>query len=169
MSEEKYSLISLDEIDHEILNLLVKNARSPSRTITDILNKKKIKISDRAVRKRITRLEKGGAIKGYHAQLNYDKVNLPFPRLIMVRFKPSENYRERTGALVQALAKSRFISNVIYVLGEYDLICVGHYATREQASIENVTFRQEFHDIIREYNAYDCTLIKEEMNGHVLT
>lgn len=163
------SAVSVDNIDHEILDLLVKNARSPSKAITDTLNKKKIVISDRAVRKRITRLEKSGAIRGYHAQLDFDKVGLPISRVMLIKFKPVQDYRERAGAFVQALMKSKFISHVSYVLGEYNLVCMAHYASRDQATFENVSFQHNFHDIIREYTAYDCQTIKLSMTGHHLT
>ena len=158
--------ISLDKVDHEIIDHLVRNARTPSKTITDALNKKGITISDRAVRKRIARLEKSGAIKGYHAQLDFDTVGLPISRVMLIKFKPVENYRERAQDFVKAVSKSKFVTHVAYVLGEYNLICMAHYASREQATDENVAFQHNFHDIIREYLVYDCQTIKQSQVGH---
>ncbi len=162
------SSVSLDEVDHEILDLLVKNARAPSKNITHSVNEKNIKISDRAVRKRINRLEKSGAILGYRAQLDYDKVELPFPRLIMIKFKTAKDFRERAGDFISSLKNNKFISSVAYVLGEYDVICMGHYSSREQATSENVAFQEKFHDIILQYNSYDCQVIKELATSHEL-
>ena len=161
--------ISLDKIDHELIDVLVRNARAPSNVITDTLNKRKIVISDRAVRKRITRLEKSGVIKRYHAQVDFEKVGLPFPRVIFVKFKAADNFREKSHAFIRAITNSEFVSHVAYVLGEYNIVFMAHYPSREVATSENVALQDEFHAVIGEYLAFDCQTIKQSMIGHRIT
>ena len=55
----------LDEIDNQIINLLVADARLTYSEIGD-----KVGISRVAVKKRVAALEEQGIIKGYHADVN---------------------------------------------------------------------------------------------------
>ncbi len=67
MSEDSWS--NLDKIDQKIIEILNKNARTPSKEIALELRKTGEDVSDRTIRKRIERLEKSGIIKGYKAVL----------------------------------------------------------------------------------------------------
>lgn len=67
MSEDSWS--NLDKIDQKIIEILNKNARTPSKEIALELRKVGEDVSDRTIRKRIERLEKSGIIKGYKAVL----------------------------------------------------------------------------------------------------
>ena len=55
----------LDEIDNQIINLLITDARLTYSEIGD-----KVGISRVAVKKRVAALEEQGIIKGYHADVN---------------------------------------------------------------------------------------------------
>ena len=55
----------LDEIDNQIINLLIADARLTYSEIGD-----KVGISRVAVKKRVAALEEQGIIKGYHADVN---------------------------------------------------------------------------------------------------
>ncbi len=61
---------NLDKIDQKIIEILNKNARTPSKEIASELRKTGHDVSDRTIRKRIERLEKSGIIKGYKAVLS---------------------------------------------------------------------------------------------------
>ncbi len=61
----------MDEKDLKIINLLVSNARIPKTRIAKELN-----VTEAAVRKRISNLEKREEILGYKAIINYKKVGL---------------------------------------------------------------------------------------------
>jgi len=67
MSEGSWS--NLDKVDQKIIEILNKNARTPSKEIASELRKSGHDVSDRTIRKRIERLEKSGIIKGYKAVL----------------------------------------------------------------------------------------------------
>jgi DNA-binding Lrp family transcriptional regulator len=49
---------TLDEVDQKIINVLNKNARTPSKEIASELRNFGVDVSDRTIRKRIERLEK---------------------------------------------------------------------------------------------------------------
>lgn len=61
----------MDEKDLKIINLLVSNARIPKTKIAKEMN-----VTEAAVRKRISNLEKREEILGYKAIVNYKKVGL---------------------------------------------------------------------------------------------
>ncbi|MBO8181080.1 MAG: Lrp/AsnC family transcriptional regulator [Archaeoglobus sp.] len=61
----------MDEKDLKIINLLVSNARIPKTKIAKEMN-----VTEAAVRKRISNLEKREEILGYKAIINYKKVGL---------------------------------------------------------------------------------------------
>ena len=67
MSDNAWS--NLDKVDQKIIEILNKNARTPSKEIALELRKSGHDVSDRTIRKRIERLEKSGIIKGYRAVL----------------------------------------------------------------------------------------------------
>ena len=67
MSNDAWS--NLDKVDQKIIEILNKNARTPSKEIATELRKSGHDVSDRTIRKRIERLEKSGIIKGYKAVL----------------------------------------------------------------------------------------------------
>ncbi len=68
MSADEWT--NLDKIDQKIIEILNKNARTPSKEIASELRKTGSDVSDRTIRKRIERLEKSGIIKGYKAVLS---------------------------------------------------------------------------------------------------
>ncbi len=65
--------IRLDEVDKQILDILIDNARTP---YTDIA--KSLIISPGTVHVRVKKMEDAGVIKGSSLVLNYDKLGYPF-------------------------------------------------------------------------------------------
>ncbi len=61
----------MDEKDAKIVSLLMKNARIPKTKIAEELN-----VTETAIRKRISKLEKSGIILGYKAVINYKTAGL---------------------------------------------------------------------------------------------
>lgn len=58
---------TLDSVDKKIIGMLQKNARIPVKEIA-----KEVYLSSPAVSARISRLEKEGILKGFHALVNYE-------------------------------------------------------------------------------------------------
>ena len=65
--------IKLDEIDHQILDMLIDNTRIP---FTDIA--KKLLISAGTVHVRVKKMEDAGIIKGSSLTLDYQKLGFSF-------------------------------------------------------------------------------------------
>ena len=61
--------IKLDEIDHQILDILIDNARIP---FTDI--SKKLLVSAGTVHVRVKKMEDAGILKGSSLNLDYEKL-----------------------------------------------------------------------------------------------
>jgi len=88
MSTDAWS--NLDKVDQKILEILNKNARTPSKEIATDLRKSGHDVSDRTIRKRIERLEKSGIIKGYKAVLS-DVSETNEYEALFIKFKPSKS------------------------------------------------------------------------------
>lgn len=74
---QKKKEIIIDEIDKQILNLLIANARDSTRTIVQKLADIGTKMSERGIGKRIAKLEKLGVIHGYTTMVDLNQVNMP--------------------------------------------------------------------------------------------
>ncbi len=61
----------MDEKDEKIISILMKNARTPKTKIAEELN-----VTETAIRKRISKLERSGIILGYKAVINYKTAGL---------------------------------------------------------------------------------------------
>ncbi len=88
MSTDAWS--NLDKVDQKILEILNKNARTPSKEIATDLRKSGHDVSDRTIRKRIERLEKSGIIKGYKAVLSDVSETNEYDALF-IKFKPTKS------------------------------------------------------------------------------
>ncbi len=65
--------VVLDEIDHQILDVLIENARPP---FTDIA--KKLLVSAGTIHVRVKQMEDEGIIQGSTLTLNYEKMGYSF-------------------------------------------------------------------------------------------
>ncbi len=88
MSSDAWS--NLDKVDQKIIEILNKNARTPSKEIASELRKTGHDVSDRTIRKRIERLEKSGIIKGYKAVLS-DVSETNEYEALFIKFKPTKS------------------------------------------------------------------------------
>ncbi len=61
----------MDEKDEKIISILMKNARIPKTKIAEELN-----VTETAIRKRISKLERSKVILGYKAVINYKTAGL---------------------------------------------------------------------------------------------
>jgi Lrp/AsnC family leucine-responsive transcriptional regulator len=88
----------LDQTDWKILQLLQENARISYTEIG-----RQVGLSLPAAAERVRRLEEGGIIEGYHAQINPEKIGLSVVAFIQVHV-PVEKYPQFT-ALVADLSE----------------------------------------------------------------
>ena len=74
---------TLDHIDKKIIGMLQENARTPIKEIA-----KEVYLSSPAVSARISRLEKEGILKGFHAEVNYEAFGYGIKAFINLSVEP---------------------------------------------------------------------------------
>lgn len=75
--------MSMDRIDEQIIMILQENARTPLKALAE-----KIFLSSPAVASRIERLERDGIIKGYHAQIDWQKLGYHITAYVNIEVEP---------------------------------------------------------------------------------
>ncbi len=140
--EEK---IDIDEEDKEILLSLGNDATQPSWKISDKLN-----ITDVAVRKRISNLEKKKIILGYRTMLKPDKLNLQaFHVFLRTNF---ENTKQKND-FIDKLLLDKKITYVMQVVGLHDFLITVFVKDNIELSNYLASMREQFSDNITEANA----------------
>ncbi|WP_152286712.1 Lrp/AsnC family transcriptional regulator [Flavicella marina] len=121
---------NLDEVDHQILDMLIENARTP---FTDIA--KKLLVSAGTIHVRVKKMEEEGIIKGSTLTLNYEKMGYAFIAHIGI-------YLERTSMTKEVIEDLRKISNVTvaYVTaGKFNIFC--KIRARDTEDAKNIIFQ----------------------------
>ena len=121
MSADEWT--NLDKVDQKIIEILNKNARTPSKEIASELRKSGHDVSDRTIRKRIERLEKSGIIKGYKAVLSDVSESSEYEAVFM-KFKPTkslDSIKETIRKHVTSLPDYLFIADME---GEWNMLVV---------------------------------------------
>ena len=106
--------IKLDEIDHQILDILIDNARIP---FTDI--SKKLLVSAGTVHVRVKKMEDAGILKGSSLNLDYEKLGYSFIAYIGI-------YLERNDMTEKVLSELEKIPNVTVAhitTGKFNIYC----------------------------------------------
>ncbi len=104
----------VDDVDEAILHALQEDARNTSSG--DIAER--TGTSDSTVRKRIGRLESDGVIKGYSAEVDYDRSGYPLRMLLFC----TASIPERGGLVSEILAVDGVVSVQELVTGERNLL-----------------------------------------------
>ena len=125
----KLKKIKLDDIDHQILEILLENARTP---YTDIA--KKLSIAAGTVHLRVSKIEKAGLISGFSLLLDYKKLGYEFVSFVGV-------YLEKAHQVKFALQRLEIIPNVTVAqitTGRFDIFC--KIRTRDMDQAKNIIF-----------------------------
>lgn len=157
----------LDRTDSEILQLLSNDAKISAPFISSKLKKKKIALTPRAIRKRITALEKNNMIIKFVPVLNDEASGKKVKRVILVQFQHSNNFLKRLEEYKQYLEDAPQCTFAIRVRGDLDWIHYKCFPNKEIADFEDDVFRQSFGDIIKNYHSYDAEIMKDNFNGIV--
>jgi len=105
-------LISLDKIDHVILQALLLDGRASFSAIARETN-----LTDVAIKKRVESLKRKGIISGVSVDLNYKVLGYENPIFVQMRCEVSKNKD-----VVKKLQGMDFVLELYQVLGEYNLI-----------------------------------------------
>ncbi|MFB5599726.1 MAG: GAF domain-containing protein [Nitrososphaeraceae archaeon] len=150
----------LDEIDKVILHELGKNSRISAYQIAQILHEMDYKITDRAIRQRLKRLENRNVILGYCAILNPDLVSQKVNRTILLKFKYTALSTNLINGLINYSKDSSFCVFSAKVSGDYDWIFHFVFDSIEQYELESNNFLQRFSEIIMDYRSYETKTFK---------
>ena len=104
----------LDEIDHQILDILIDNARTP---FTDIA--KRLVVSAGTIHVRVKKMEEEGIIKGSTLTIDYEKMNYAFIAHIGVFLEKSS----RTKEVIESLRSIANITVAYITAGKYNIFC----------------------------------------------
>ncbi|MDY7394035.1 winged helix-turn-helix transcriptional regulator [Aureibaculum sp. 2210JD6-5] len=108
------SKFKLDEIDHQILDVLIENARTP---FTDIA--KKLLVSAGTIHVRVKKMEEEGVIKGSTLTVDYDKMNYTFIAYIGL-FIEKSSY---TQSVIDELHKIPEVTVAHLTTGKFAVFC----------------------------------------------
>ncbi|MEK0318770.1 MAG: AsnC family protein [Nitrosopumilus sp.] len=150
----------VDELDRKILNMLIADGRQSNRIMVKKLGEEGIRISERGLGKRITRLEKERIITGYTAMVDMKKVNMGVPRLITVKLSSPKNFVQRLDDMKQYLKDAPFCDFSARSDGGIDWIELKFFNDVHQANMEADLYRTWFGDIIEDYRSYDLDVYK---------
>lgn len=104
----------LDEIDHQILDMLIDNTRVP---FTDIA--KKLVISAGTVHVRVKKMEDGGIIKGSSLTLDYEKLGYSFIAYVGVFLTNTS----QTKFVLQRINEIPYVTVAHITTGKFNVFC----------------------------------------------
>ena len=106
--------LKLDEIDHQILDLLIDNTRT---AFTDIA--KKLLISAGTVHVRVKKMEDAGIIKGSSLTLDYKKLGYTFIAYIGIFLEKTH----QTKFVLQKLESIPYVTVAHITTGKFNIVC----------------------------------------------
>lgn len=104
----------LDEIDHQILDILIENARTP---FTDIA--KKLLVSAGTIHVRVKKMEDEGVIKGSTLTVDYDKMGYTFIAYVGVLLENSS----MTTRVIKEIENIPEITVAHLTTGKFTIFC----------------------------------------------
>ena len=104
----------LDEIDHQILDMLIENTRVP---FTDIA--KKLLISAGTVHVRVKKMEDAGIIKGSSLTLDYKKLGYSFIAYVGVFLQNTS----KTSFVLERIAEIPYVTVAHVTTGKFNIFC----------------------------------------------
>ena len=150
----------IDEIDKVILSDLSKNARIPVAEIANHLRQMEHKITERAIRYRLKRLEQSNTILGYSPIFNPSLISDKISRTILLKFKTTRNTSDLMEKLSKYIDNSDFCLFSARMSGDFDFICHFVFDSIEQYELESDNFISRFTELVSEYRTYDSKILK---------
>lgn len=110
---------TLDEVDIKILNQLKKNARMPLKELSA-----EVYLTTPAVSARIEKLEQDGFIKGYHADLDMEKLGYGIKAFIMITVEPEDSQK-----FYEFIRAQKCVLECNHITGPYSMILKVTFST----------------------------------------
>ena len=124
------SKIKLDDIDHQILDMLIENTRTP---FTDIA--KKLLISAGTVHVRVKKMEDYGLIKGSSLILDYDKLGYTFIAYVGLYIKDTSKIK----FIIQRINEIPNVTVAHITTGKFNVFC--KIRAKGTTGAKNIIFR----------------------------
>ncbi|PKG50988.1 MULTISPECIES: Lrp/AsnC family transcriptional regulator [Flavobacteriaceae] len=141
----------LDEIDHQILDMLIENTRVP---FTDIA--KKLLISAGTVHVRVKKMEDAGIIKGSSLTLDYKKLGYSFIAYVGVFLQNTS----KTSFVLERIAEIPYVTVAHVTTGKFNIFCKIRARNTEHA--KDVIFMLD--DIESVYRTETMISLEESIN-----
>jgi len=106
--------INLDEIDHQILDILIDNTRVPFTEIS-----KRLLISAGTVHVRVKKMEDAGIIKGSSLNLDYVKLGYSFIAYVGIFLEKTQ----KTELVLEELNKIPYVTVAHITTGKFNIFC----------------------------------------------
>lgn len=141
----------LDEVDHQILDMLIENTRIP---FTDIA--KKLLISAGTVHVRVKKMEEAGIIIGSSLSLDYGKLGYSFIAYVGVFL----NKTSQTTFVLERIAQIPFVTVAHVTTGKFNIFC--KIRARDTNHAKNIIFQLD--DIEGVYRTETMISLEESIN-----
>ncbi|MDT0294346.1 Lrp/AsnC family transcriptional regulator [Mesonia ostreae] len=141
----------LDEIDHQILDILIDNTRTP---FTDIA--KKLQISAGTVHVRVKKMEEAGIIVGSSLSLDYKKLGYAFIAYVGVFLQKTS----QTKFVLERINEIPFVTVAHVTTGKFNIFCKIRAKDTEHA--KQIIF--ELDDIEGVYRTETMISLEESLN-----
>jgi len=106
--------VKLDEVDHQILDILIQNTRT---AFTDIA--KKLLISAGTVHVRVKKMEEAGIITGSSLSLDYQKLGYSFIAYVGIFLDNTS----KTHSIIEKINEIPFVTVAHITTGRFDIFC----------------------------------------------
>lgn len=143
--------IKLDEIDHQILDMLIDNTRVP---FTDIA--KKLLISAGTVHVRVKKMEDAGIIQGSSLTLDYKKLGYSFIAYVGVFLQNTS----QTQFVIERLNQIPYVTVAHITTGKFNIFC--KIRARGTDHAKNIIFQID--DIEGVYRTETMISLEESIN-----
>jgi DNA-binding Lrp family transcriptional regulator len=150
----------LDEIDKIMLSNLGKNGRISSGEIERSLQDMGYRITERAIRYRIRKLETSNTILGYSVILNPSFVSNNVNRTIILKFKYFYDASSLIDRLENYTQEASFCVYSARLNRDFDWICHFVFDSIEQYELESNNFIHRFADLISDFRSYESKAVK---------
>jgi Lrp/AsnC family transcriptional regulator for asnA, asnC and gidA len=141
----------LDETDHQILDMLIENTRTP---FTDIA--KKLNISAGTVHVRVKKMEESQIILGSTLTLNYDKLGYAFIAYVGIFLKNTS----QTKFVLERIKDIPFVTVAHVTTGKFNVFC--KIRARDTQHAKEIIFQLD--DIEGVYRTETMISLEESMN-----
>ena len=141
----------LDEIDHQILDMLIENTRIP---FTDIA--KKLVISAGTVHVRVKKMEDGGIIQGSSLTLDYQKLGYSFIAYVGIFL----NNTSQTQFVLERINEIPYVTVAHITTGKFNIFC--KIRAKNTTHAKEIIFRLD--DIEGVYRTETMISLEESIN-----